>query len=42
MPWDQYIIRGHLQRPTFNSSALKDLLNKLWNPAKLKIEQISD
>ena len=42
MPWDQYIIRGHLQRPTLNSSALKDLLNKLWNPAKLKIEQTFD
>lgn len=42
MPQDQYIISGHLQRPTFNSSELKDLLNKLWNPTKLQIETTSD
>ena len=42
MPQDQYIIRGHLQRPTFNSSELKDLLNKLWNPTKLQIKQTPD
>ena len=36
---DQYIIQGHLQRPTFNSSALKELINNLWNPNKLDVNQ---
>lgn len=42
MPQDQYIISGHLQRPTFNSSELKDLLNKLWDPTKLQIKETPD